>query len=52
MHIKFSNKGQEYTIEKLLNIKRLLGEENNFNILVFFNDFILKIMRKKQIIIW
>jgi hypothetical protein len=29
----------DFSIEKLLNIKRLLGEENNFNILVFFNDF-------------
>jgi hypothetical protein len=29
----------EFSIEKLLNIKRLLGENNNFNILVFFNDF-------------
>jgi hypothetical protein len=29
----------DFSIEKLLNIKRLLGEENNFNILIFFNDF-------------
>jgi len=29
----------DFSIEKLLNIKKLLGEENNFNILIFFNDF-------------
>lgn len=29
----------EFSIEKLLNIKKLLGESNNFNILIFFNDF-------------
>ena len=29
----------DFSIEKLLNIKRLLGEENNFNVLIFFNDF-------------
>ena len=29
----------DFSIEKLLNIKKLLGESNNFNILVFFNDF-------------
>ena len=29
----------EFSIEKLLNIKKLLGEDNNFNILIFFNDF-------------
>ena len=28
-----------FSIEKLLNIKKILGEENNFNILIFFNDF-------------
>ena len=29
----------DFSIEKLLNIKKLLGEENSFNVLVFFNDF-------------
>jgi hypothetical protein len=29
----------EFSIEKLLNIKKLLGDSNNFNILIFFNDF-------------
>lgn len=29
----------DFSIEKLLNIKKLIGEENNFNVLVFFNDF-------------
>jgi hypothetical protein len=29
----------DFSIEKLLNIKRLLGEDNNFNVLIFFNDF-------------
>jgi predicted transcriptional regulator len=29
----------EFSIEKLLNIKKLLGDGNNFNILIFFNDF-------------
>ena len=28
-----------FSIEKLLNIKKILGGENNFNILVFYNDF-------------
>jgi len=30
---------QDFSIEKLLNIKKLLGEENKFNVLIFFNDF-------------
>lgn len=29
----------EYTIEKLLNIRKILGQENNFNILIFYNEF-------------
>jgi hypothetical protein len=30
---------QDFSIEKLLNIKKLLGPDNDFNILVFYNDF-------------
>jgi hypothetical protein len=29
----------DFSIEKLLNIKKLLGNENGFNVLIFFNDF-------------
>lgn len=29
----------EFSIEKLLNIRKILGEENNFNVLVFYNEF-------------
>lgn len=29
----------DFSIEKLLNIKKLLGIDNNFNVLIFFNDF-------------
>ena len=29
----------EFSIEKLLNIKKILGEENELNVLVFFNEF-------------
>jgi hypothetical protein len=29
----------DFSIDKLLNIKKILGNENNFNILVFYNDF-------------
>jgi len=29
----------EFSIEKLLNIKKILGEDNEFNTLIFFNDF-------------
>lgn len=29
----------DFSIEKLLNIKKILGQDNNFNILVFYNDF-------------
>jgi hypothetical protein len=36
----------DFSIEKLLNIKRILGQENNFNVLIFYNDF-----RKEQNII-
>jgi hypothetical protein len=29
----------EFSIEKLLNIKKILGDNNNFNILIFYNEF-------------
>jgi hypothetical protein len=29
----------EFSIEKLLNIKKILGENNEFNVLVFYNEF-------------
>ncbi len=29
----------QFSIEKLLNIKKILGEENEFNVLVFYNEF-------------
>jgi hypothetical protein len=29
---------QEFSIEKLLNLKKILGD-NNFNVLIFFNEF-------------
>lgn len=29
----------EFSIEKLLNIKKILGEDNEFNTLIFYNDF-------------
>lgn len=29
----------EFSIEKLLNIRKILGEGNNFNVLVFYNEF-------------
>lgn len=29
---------QEFSIEKLLNLKKILGE-NNFNVLIFYNEF-------------
>lgn len=29
----------QFSIEKLLNIRKILGEENNFNVLVFYNEF-------------
>ena len=35
----------EFSVEKLLNLKRILGE-NNFNVLIFYNEF-----RKNQEII-
>lgn len=37
---------QDFSIEKLLNIRQLLGMDNNFNILVFYNDF----RKEKQIL--
>ena len=33
------NFDHDFSIEKLLNIKKLLGGDNNFNVLIFFNDF-------------
>jgi hypothetical protein len=36
----------DFSIEKLLNIKKLLGPDNNFNVLIFYNDF-----RKEQKVI-
>jgi len=29
----------DFSIEKLLNIKKILGVDNNFNVLIFYNDF-------------
>jgi hypothetical protein len=29
----------DFSIDRLINIKKLLGEENHFNVLIFFNDF-------------
>jgi len=29
----------DFAIEKLLNIKKILGQENDFNVLIFYNDF-------------
>ena len=29
----------EFSIEKLLNIRKILGEGNNFNVLIFYNEF-------------
>lgn len=29
----------DFSIEKLLNIKKILGQENDFNVLIFYNDF-------------
>jgi hypothetical protein len=29
----------EFSIEKLLNLRKILGEENNFNVLIFYNEF-------------
>jgi hypothetical protein len=29
----------DFSIEKLLNIKKILGGDNNFNVLIFYNDF-------------
>jgi hypothetical protein len=30
---------ETFSVEKLLNIKKLLGPENNFNVLIFYNEF-------------
>ena len=29
----------EFSIEKLLNLRKILGEENNFNVLISYNEF-------------
>jgi hypothetical protein len=29
----------QFSIEKLINIRKILGEENNFNVLIFYNEF-------------
>jgi hypothetical protein len=29
----------DFSIEKLINIRKILGEGNNFNVLVFYNEF-------------
>lgn len=29
----------EFSIDKLLNIKKILGDDNEFNVLVFYNEF-------------
>jgi hypothetical protein len=29
----------EFSIEKLLNLRKILGEENTFNVLIFYNEF-------------
>ena len=29
----------EFSVEKLLNIKKILGDDNEFNVLVFYNEF-------------
>jgi hypothetical protein len=36
----------DFSIEKLLNIKKILGGDNDFNVLIFYNDF-----RKDQTLI-
>lgn len=36
----------QFSIEKLLNLKKILGPNNNFNVLIFYNEF-----RKTQNII-
>jgi hypothetical protein len=29
----------DFSIEKLLNIRKILGEDNSFNVLIFYNEF-------------
>jgi hypothetical protein len=29
----------DFAIEKLLNIKKILGKDNHFNVLIFYNEF-------------
>jgi len=29
----------QFSIDKLINIRKILGEENNFNVLIFYNEF-------------
>lgn len=33
------NYDSDFSIEKLLNVKKLLGEDNEFNVLIFYNEF-------------
>lgn len=33
------NFNSEYSIDKLMNIRKILGEGNNFNALIFYNEF-------------
>ena len=30
---------EDFSIEKLINIRKILGEDNNFNVLIFYNEF-------------
>lgn len=30
---------EDFSIQKLLNVKKILGEGNNFNVLIFYNEF-------------
>jgi hypothetical protein len=30
---------EKFSIEKLINIKKILGDQNNFNVLIFYNEF-------------
>lgn len=36
----------DFSIDRLLNIKKILGDDNEFNVLIFYNEF-----RKDQIIL-
>lgn len=30
---------KDFSIEKIINIKKILGDNNNFNVLIFYNEF-------------